>query len=155
MTGDSFSQQVDAGLDDLRDYINYVLDSYSSAEQENHEQVQARIAEAAGDTEQKADELKAKVDAGSSEASAHLHEFSSTLADKKAEFEAKVAERGRQHDARQAQRAADISQAYAEDAVVFARVAIQNAWVAILDALDAKLYVRELADQTTAGAHDA
>lgn len=137
---------VDVRLDDLRNFINRFLDSVASAERENHEQVQARIAEAAEATERVAGDLKVKSDAATAAVTSHWQSFTDALSAKKAEVYAQITERAQERDVRRAQEAADKAERIADDSVSVARIAIQNAWVAVLDAIDAALYAKDLTD---------
>jgi hypothetical protein len=65
------------------------------------------------------------------------------------DFEAKMDRRADQLDAKVAGRQADGAEADAADAIDFAAWTVDNARLAVLDAIDARVYADELA--TTAG----
>jgi hypothetical protein len=67
---------------------------------------------------------------------------------KKDEVAARVDQRARERDIRRALRAADDAEQFAVDSVRIAQIAIQNAWVSVLDAVDARLYAQDLAEQS-------
>jgi hypothetical protein len=66
-------------------------------------------------------------------------------ADKREDIKAKIDKRNRQLDAKDAARDADWADADAADAVDFADWAVDNAELAILDAIDARAYANERA----------
>jgi hypothetical protein len=63
------------------------------------------------------------------------------------DFEAKVDRRADQRDAKVAARQADGAEADAADAIEFAAWTVDHARLAVLDAIDARVYADELAQQ--------
>lgn len=140
--------QIEGLLDALKKHIDVVLASIAAAENETHEELQARIADAAATTESATAELERKANEGSAAAKSHWEAFRATVQVKKDEVAARIDERARERDIRRALRAADDAEQFAVDSVRIAQIAIQNAWVSVLDAVDARLYAQDLAEQS-------
>ncbi|CCH79054.1 hypothetical protein BN12_40024 [Nostocoides japonicum T1-X7] len=139
--------QIHELLNALKVHIDEILLSVAEAENESHEQVQARIAQAADATEATTAEVAQKASDASAATVSKWDSFRSSIQSKKDDVSRQIEARSQQHDAKVAVQVADAAEDFAIDAVDFARATIQNAWVAILDAVDARLYAEELAGQ--------
>lgn len=137
-------QDVEELLSGLRNHIDTVLASIAAAENETHEEVQARIAHAATTSEEATAALERKAADASAEANSRWNTFKNNLEVKRDEVAARIDARARERDLKRALRDADDAEQFAVDSVHIAQLAIQNAWVSVLDAIDARLYADEL-----------
>lgn len=137
-----FSEKLDA----LQGRVASAKTAMQSAASESREQLKHRIDKAqdeAGSVVQHA-ELQTKQAADGARST--WAQLKADVATKTGEAKAKLDERSRQLDTKVAAHDADRAEAEAAEALDFATWAIVNAEVAILDAIDARLYADECAE---------
>jgi len=144
MTKNDPDKGVERMLEGLKSHIDDILTSIAAAENETHKQVQARIAKAAATTESTTAELEKKAADTSAAAKSRWDAFRSTVQVKRDHVAQQIEERAKERDAKNALKSADHAEQFAVDSVLFARLAIQNAEVSVLDAIDARLYAKDL-----------
>ena len=130
-----FNKQVD----DLQARVEQLRASVAAAAQENHEQLKQRIGQAQADTDRALAGAKQEASAAADKAQSSWEQ---TRSDAKAhldEFKAKAQRRANQVDAGFAASDADLAEADAYAAIDYADWAVENARVAILDAIDARV----------------
>lgn len=144
MHGDG-KMDFSAQLDDLEQRVKHLKDAATSAASENHQQLQKRIDDAHADADR-------AISAANQEANATAREIDSgwekMRADAKAraeELKAKAKRRADQLDANVADSDADWAIADANAAINYADWAVENARLAVLDAIDARIYADERA----------
>ena len=122
---------------------------------ENHEQLQQRIATAQAETDRALDEAKQEATAAADEAQSSWEQ---TRADAKARLDAlkaKAQRRADQVDADFAASDADWAEADAYAAIDYADWAVENARLAILDAIDARVFADERRQRSSSGEREA
>ena len=132
-------------LDDLENRVEQLKASVAAAAKENHEQVKQRLDQAQADTDRALAEAKQHASAAGDKAQSS---WEHTRSDAKAHldaFKAKAQRRANQVDADFAASDADMSEADAYAAIDYADWAVENARVAILDAIDARVTADEKA----------
>ena len=136
-----FNKQVN----DLENRVDQLKVSVAAAAKENHEQLKQRIATAQADTDRALNEAKQEATADADKAQSSWEQ---TRSDAKARLEAlkaKAQRRSDQVDADFAESDADWAEADAYAAIDYADWAVENARVAILDAIDARITADEKA----------
>jgi hypothetical protein len=134
-----------AKLDDLQQRAAHAKAAAQAAGSESREQLRQRIDQAKVDVAAK----DARQQAGEAAASARSTwaQMKADAAAKLDDFEAKMDRRADQRDAKLAARQADGAEADAADAIEFAAWTVDHARLAVLDAIDARVYADELAQQ--------
>ena len=138
-------KHVDERLSELKQYLDQIQASLSAARKETHQQLQARMHQVAAAAQSATADAAQKVEESSAEAKSRWSTFKSHLDAKKDEIAHRIDARAKQHDLKHAVRTADLAEYDAIDAIDFAELALHNAYLSVLDALDARLYADELA----------
>ena len=136
-------------LDDLQQRATQAKTLAQAAVSESGDQLRWRIGQAKVDVDQKATDARQDAHAAADDARSKWAELKADTAAKLDAFDAKMDRRADQLDANVAARQADGAEADAADAIDFAAWTVDNARLAVLDAIDARVYADELA--TTAG----
>ena len=136
-------------LDDLQQRAADVKTSAKAAVSESRDQLRQRIDQAKVDVDQKATDARQQVDEAAADARSKWAQLKADTAAKLDDFDAKIDRRADQIDANLAASQADGAEADAADAIDFAAWTVDNARLAVLDAIDARVYADELA--TTVG----
>ena len=130
-------------LDDLEDRVEQLKASVAAAAKENHEQLTQRIDRAHADTDRALVEAKQQTSAAADKAQSSWEQTRSDAQARLAELKAKAQQRADQVDADFAGSDADGAEADAYTGIDFADWAVENARLAILDAIDARVYADE------------
>jgi hypothetical protein len=128
----------DKELDELRVKLADVQTSVRVARTETHDQIQERIGEAQVKLDKEARAAKAQADMAGDEAQDQWKKVKADAAARIAMTKRAIDHGGDRFDAHMAADSADLAESDAEDAIDFAAYAVENARVAILDAIDAR-----------------
>ena len=138
-----------AKLDDLQQRAAHTKAAAQAAVSESREQLRQRIDQAKVDVDLAGMDARQQVDEAAASTRSKWAQLRADAAAKLDDFDAKMDRRADQRDAKLAARQADGAEADAADAIDFAAWTVDNARLAVLDAIDARVYADELA--TTAG----
>lgn len=142
--GSTPRKHVDERLGELKQRLDDIQASLSAAKKETHQQLQARMNQVAAAAQSATADAAQKVEASSAEAKSRWGAFKSNLDAKKDEIAQRIDARAKEHDLKHAVRTADLAEYDAIDAIDFAELALHNAYLSVLDALDARLYADEM-----------
>jgi DNA repair exonuclease SbcCD ATPase subunit len=134
-----------AKLDDLQQHAAHAKAAAQAAVSESREQLRQRIDQARVDVDLAAKDTRQQVDEAAASARSTWAQIKADAAAKLDDLEAKMDRRADQLDANVAARQADGAEADAADAIDFASWTVDNARLAVLDAIDARVYADELA----------
>ena len=136
-----------AKLDDLQQRAADAKAAAQAAVSESRQQLRQRIDQARVDADLAAKDACQDVQAATDTARSTWAQMKADAAAKLDDFEAKMDRRADEHDAKIAARQADGAEADAADAIEFAAWTVDHARLAVLDAVDARVYANELAKQ--------
>jgi hypothetical protein len=136
-----------AKLDDLQQRAADAKAAAQAAVSESREQLRQRIDQARVDADLAAKDARQQVGEAAASARSTWTQMKADAAAKLDDFEARMDRRADQHDAKVAGRQADGAEADAADAIEFAAWTVDHARLAVLDAIDARVYADELAKQ--------
>jgi hypothetical protein len=136
-----------AKLDDLQQRAAHAKAAAQAAGSESREQLRQRIDQAKVDVDLAAKDARQQVGEAAASARSTWAQMKADAAAKLDDFEAKMDRRADQRDAKLAARQADGAEADAADAIEFAAWTVDHARLAVLDAIDARVYADELAQQ--------
>jgi hypothetical protein len=136
-----------AKLDDLQQRAADAQVAAQAAVSESREQLRQRIDQAKVDMDLAATDARQQVGEAAASARSTWAEMKADAAAKLDDFEAKMDRRADQRDAKLAASQADGAEADAADAIEFAAWTVDNARLAVPDAIDARAYADELAQQ--------
>jgi hypothetical protein len=136
-----------AKLDDLQQRAAHAKTATQAAVSESHEQLRQRIDQAKVDVDLAAMDARQQVGEAAASARGKWAQLKADAAAKLDDFEAKMDRRTDQRDAKLAARQADGAEADAADAIEFAAWTVDHARLAVLEAIDARVYADELAQQ--------
>jgi len=134
-----------ARLDDLQQHAAHAKAAAQAAVSESREQLRQRIDQARVDVDLAAMDARQQVGEAAASARSTWAQIKADTAAKLDDLEAKMDRRADQLDANVAARQADGAEADAADAIDFASWTVDNARLAVLDAIDARVYADELA----------
>ena len=134
-------------LDDLEQRAADAKAAAQAAVSESREQLRQRIDQARVDVDLAAKDARQQVGEAAASARSTWAQIKADAAAKLDDFEAKMDRRADQHDAKVAARQADGAEADAADAIEFAAWTVDHARLAVLDAIDARVYADDLAQQ--------
>jgi hypothetical protein len=135
----------DKELDDLRVKLADVQTSVRVARTETHEQIQGRITEAQTKLDKEAKAAKAQAEKAGDQAQDQWKMVKADAAARIAKAKRSIDHQGDQFDADMAASDAAWAESDAEEAIDFAAYAVENARVAILDAIDARAQAEQKA----------
>jgi hypothetical protein len=136
-----------AKLDDLQQRAADAQVAAQAAVSESREQLRQRIDQVKVDMDLAATDARWQVGEAAASARSTWAEMKADAAAKLDDFEAKMDRRADQRDAKLAASQADGAEADAADAIEFAAWTVDNARLAVPDAIDARAYAGELAQQ--------
>ena len=135
--------------DDLRNLserVASVEDKVRAAEQESRDKLQASIEGAKADAKTRQDAFKAQVTTKQAAAAKQWEELQTGYNQKVQEIKSKIEADKDAHEAKRARRGADALAADARDLIAFAVLAIDDAELALLEAIAAEAYADALAE---------
>ena len=136
-----------AKLDDLQQHAAHAKAAAQAAMLESREQLRQRIDQAKVDGDLAAMDARQQVGEAAANARSKWAQMKADAAAKMDDFEAKMDRRADQRDAKLAARQADGAEADAADAIEFAAWTVDHARLAVLDAIDARVYDDEITQQ--------
>ena len=136
-----------AKLDDLQQRAADAKAAAQAAVSESREQLRQRIDQAKVDVDLAAKDTRQQVGEAAASARSTWAQLKADAAAKLEDFDAKMERRADQHDAKVAGRQADGAEADAADAIEFAAWTVDHARLAVLDAIDARVYADDFAQQ--------
>jgi DNA repair exonuclease SbcCD ATPase subunit len=136
-----------AKLDDLQQRAADAKAAAQAAVSESRGQLRQRIDQAKVDVDLAAMDARQQVGEAAASARSKWAQMKADAAAKLDDFEAKMDRRADQRDTKLAARQADGAEADAADAIEFAAWTVDHARLAVLDAIDARVYADELAQQ--------
>jgi hypothetical protein len=134
-------------LDDLQQRAAHAKAAAQAAVSESREQVRQRIAQAKVDVDLAAKDASQQVGEAAASVRGKWAQMKADAAAKLDDFEARMDRRADQRNAKLAARQADGAEADTADAIEFAAWTVDHAPLAMLDAIDARIYADELAQQ--------
>ena len=138
-------KKLSDNIRELADRVANTEHKVAAAEQESKEKVQAAIEKSKADAKARQDAFKAKVQAKQAESAEQWEDLQADYNQKVLKIKGKIDSEKDAHEAKKARRRADHLASYAEDAISFAILAIDDAEVAVLEAIDAEVYAASLA----------
>ena len=136
-----FSERLDA----LQQRVTAAKTAVQGAATESREQIGKRIDQAQADLDRAVQGAQEQAERDADSARTRWAQMRADAAAKMADVKAGIEKRNRQTDAKIAARDADWADADALDAIGFAEWAVDNMELAILDAIDARVYADERA----------
>jgi DNA repair exonuclease SbcCD ATPase subunit len=134
-----------AKLDELQQRAAEAKAAAQAAASESREQLRQRIDQARVDVDLAAMDARQQVGEAAAGARSKWAQMKADAAAKLDDFEARMDRRADQRDAKVAARQADGAEADAADAIEFAAWTVDHARLAVLDAIDARVYADDLA----------
>jgi hypothetical protein len=134
-----------ARLDELQQHAANAKAAAEGAARESREQLRQRIDQAQVDLNLAAKDAQQKAGEAAASARSKWAQMKADAAAKMDNFQAKVDKRADQFDAKVAASDADWAENDAADAIDYAAWTVDNARLAVLDAIDARAYADELA----------
>jgi hypothetical protein len=132
-------------LDELQQRVAAAKSAAQAAATESREQLRRRIDQAQVDLDLAVKDAKQQAGAAAAGARSRWAQMKADAAAKMDNVQAKIDQRARQLDARAAADDADWAEANAADAIDYAEWTVDNAQLAVLDAIDARAHADELA----------
>jgi hypothetical protein len=136
-----------AKLDDLQQRAAHAKQAAQAAVSESREQLRQRIDQAKVDLDLAATDARQQVGEAAASARSKWAQLKADAAARLDDFDAKMDRRADQRDAKVAVRQADGAEADAADAIEFAAWTVDHARLAVLDAIDARVYADQLTQQ--------
>src|SRR5262245_38736049 len=130
----------DRQLDELQKHVSEVQTTVKTAAREDHEQLKRRIDKAQSSADQALSEGGQQATQTAQSAEAQWAQMKADAASKMKNFKQKADQRANQLDAKVASNDADWAEADAVSAIDYADWAVENARLAVLDAIDARVY---------------
>ena len=132
----SISEQVDA----LQKRVAELKNSADQARQETNEQVKARISQAKADIAAREGTVKEKTEQAADQTQNQWKKLQADNAAKMKGLHDRIGRQRDQHDVKKAQKEADNAEEDAADALDYAAWAVDQAQLAVLDAIDARTW---------------
>ena len=137
-----------AKFEDLQKKTADANASVKSAVSESRDQLRQRIEQAQVDLDLADKDAKQKAQAATDRAESKWAQMRVDASSKMENVKAKIAKRNTEIDAKMAENDAQWAEADAQDAIDYAAWTVENARLAALDALDARIYAEERAKDT-------
>ena len=132
----SISDQINA----LQQRAADLKSSFDQSKKETNEQVKERLGQAKADVEARQDAVKAKAGQAAGRAQSQWAALKADAAARQAAFQDKIDRKRDEHDAKVAERDAEDAEADAADALDYAAWVVDQAQLAVLDAVDARTW---------------
>ena len=132
-------------LDGLQKRVAETKSAVQAAATESREQLRQRIDQAQLDIHVAVEDAQQRAGEAADSARSKWAQMKADAAAKMDDLKAKIDRRNAQHDARAAATDADWAEQDAADAIDYAEWAVDNARLALLDAIDARVYADDLA----------
>jgi len=132
----SISDQINA----LQQRAADLKSSFDQSTKETNEQVKERLGQAKADIEARQDAVKAKAGQAAGHAQSQWAAMKADAAARQAALRDKIDRKRHEHDAKVAERDAEDAEADAADALDYAAWVVDQAQLAVLDAVDARTW---------------
>ncbi|WP_426504362.1 hypothetical protein ACPPVO_43265 [Dactylosporangium sp. McL0621] len=132
-------------LETLQEHVVATKTAVEHAAEESRDQIKQRVDEAQTNIERVVERTQQQADQSAEDARSKWAQVKADAAAKREDVKAKISERTRRMDARMAAGDADWTEADADEALSFAVWAVDNAQLAMLNAIDARTRADELA----------
>jgi hypothetical protein len=132
-------------LDTLQQRVTAAKAAVQDAGRESREQLRQRIDQAQADVDRATDSARQRADQAGADARSKWAQMRADAATKAEDVKGKIDKRNRELDAKAAAKDADWAETDAAAALDFADWAVDNARLAMLDAIDARVYAEQLA----------
>jgi hypothetical protein len=142
------SMDFSARVDELQQRVAATKSAVHAAATESREQLRQRIDQAQQDAKDAQQRAQQRGDQTAERTRSKFAQMKADAAAKMDDIQAKIDKRTRQLDAKAAATDADWAEAEAADALDFADWAVDNAQLAMLDAIDARAHAKDLAKST-------
>jgi len=137
-----------ASLDELQKHAAEAKLAAVAAAKENRDQLRQRIDQTNVDLDVAAKDVKQKAGSTADSAQSKWARMKADASAKMSDVQSRIDKRASQLDAKAAAKDADWAEENAAAAISYAEWAIDNAQLAMLDAIDARVYAAELAKTT-------
>jgi hypothetical protein len=134
-----------AKLENLKAKVNETVETARAAAAENRDQLKQRVDQAQDDANKAMEEAKQQAEETADRAKSKWAQMKADAAARREDMKAKINKRADQLDAKAAATDADWAEQDAADAIDYAILMVQEAQLAVLDALDARAYADERA----------
>jgi hypothetical protein len=134
-------------LDTLEKHAAQAKASAKAARTESREQLKKRVDQAQADITKAVKDTKQKAGQDAAAAKSKWAQMRADAAAKMDDVKMKIDKRADQMDAKAAANEADFAESGATDAISYAEWAVDNARLAVLDAIDARVYADQLAQK--------
>jgi hypothetical protein len=138
-------KKLSEDLRELADRVADAEDKATAAEQASKEKVQASIAKSKAAAKARQEAFKAQVNAKQAASAQQWEDLRANYNQKVLQIKGKIDTEKDAHEVKRAKRRAVAAAAYAEDAIRFAMLAIDEAELAVLEAIEADVYAESLA----------
>lgn len=138
-----------AQFDDLQKRVVEAKSAAQTAATESREQLKQRVDQAQQDLDQAVEETKHQGGQAADETRSKWAQVKADAAARRDDVKAKIDHRTRELDAKAAASDAGWAEAEAADALDFAAWTVSNARLAVLDAIDARIYAGERAERAS------
>jgi hypothetical protein len=137
-------------LRELADRAEKVEDTVKAAERESRDKLEAAIQKSKADAKTRQDAFKTQVKAKRAATAQQWEDLQNSHNEKVQQVKNKIESVKEAHEAKRARHLADALAADAEDLIRFAWMAIDDAELAVLEAIEADMYATSLAGQSKA-----
>jgi hypothetical protein len=134
-----------AKLDELQAKVNETVETARAAAAENRDQLKQRVDQAQSEAKQAMENAKQQAGEAADRAQSKWAQMKADAEAKREDIKAKIDKRADQLDAKAAAKDADWAEQDAADAIDYAVWMVYDAQLAVLDALDARVYADERA----------
>jgi hypothetical protein len=134
-----------AKLENLQAKVNETVETARAAAAENRDQLKQRVDQAQSEANQAMENAKQQAGAAADRAQSKWAQMKADAETKREDIKAKIDKRADQLDAKAAAKDADWAEQDAADAIDYAVWMVYDAQLAVLDALDARIYADERA----------
>ena len=134
-----------AKLDELQAKVNETVETARAAAAENRDQLKQRVDQAQSEANQAMEDAKQQAGEAADRAQSKWAQMKADAEAKREDVKAKIDKRADQLDAKAAAKDADWAEQDAADAIDYAIWMVYDAQLAVLDALDARVYADDRA----------
>jgi hypothetical protein len=138
-------KKLSESLQELADHAAKVEKKVAAAEQQSKEKMQATIDASKADAKARQDEFKAKVSEGEAAMASQWDDLQANYNRQVAQIKSNIKAQKEAHELNRARNRAHDAEDYAATSIAFAIMAIDDAEIATLEAVDARAYAESLA----------
>jgi chromosome segregation ATPase len=138
-------KKLSENLQALADHVAELEKKVSTAEMESKEKVEARIEASKADAKARQEEFKAKVNETKADVASQWEDLQTDYNRQVAQIKSKIEAKKEARELNRAVNRADDAEDYAATSIAFAIMAVDDAEIAALEAIDARAYADSLA----------